>query len=214
MLAIIKKRIVGIVKKIVIATVLLSLCQTASAQGLINTMLAQIAKIEIYLQEVKQGYSYVQKGLTTISNIKKGDFDLHSLFFSSLKDVNPQIRSLAEVADLAAMQIDIINTCRKGVGQSVSSSFLSKDEQTYLNDVFSSVEDLTTKDIDELTGLLSDGDWSMSDDERMARIDALYKRVEEKYTFVRSFSDNISLNQKQHQSESSSLSNLLKLTQP
>ena len=61
------------------------------AQSDIQAMLKQIAKLEIYIIDLEKGYKIAREGLTTIGEIKKGEFNLHSLFFSSLESVNPVV---------------------------------------------------------------------------------------------------------------------------
>jgi hypothetical protein len=186
----------------------------ATAQGLIATMTEQLAKWEVYLQEVKKGYAIVQQGLTTIGDIKKGDLDLHTLFFNSLKQVNPAIKNWGKVADILAMQGQILLGCATTFQQfSVSGSFSAEDLK-YLSAVYSNLKDLTSKDIDELNGLVTDGNWQMSDDERMGRIDQLFTQVTEKYTFIRSFANRVSLEGQERTQEKASLQKLGKLFQP
>lgn len=45
-------------------------------------LIQQIAALKVYLGYVQKGYSIAQKGLTTVSNIKKGNFDLHCIEIS------------------------------------------------------------------------------------------------------------------------------------
>jgi hypothetical protein len=173
--------------------------------------LQQIAKLGILLQELKQGYSIVQTGLTTIGQIKKGDFDLHSLFFSSLSTVNPAIKNWGKVGDIIAMQVQILLGCATTLPQIVSSGNYNSSDLSYIQAVYSNLKDLTLKDIDELTGIVTDGQWQMSDDQRMSRIDQLFNRVSSKYTFLRAFANRI-LNQIQMRTqEKGSLQNLGKL---
>lgn len=73
----------------------------------------QIALLKVYLGYLKKGYEIADKGLTTIHNIKNGDFNLHRDFFGSLKNVNPHIRNSAKVADIIAFQIYIIQSIRQ-----------------------------------------------------------------------------------------------------
>jgi hypothetical protein len=160
----------------------------ARAQDLITTMTEQLAKLELYLKELKEGYSIVQKGLTTIGDIKKGDFDLHSLFFTSLKDVNPAIKNWGKVADIIAMQVQLLVGCKTSIQQATASGKFSSTDLKYLAAVYTNLTNLTGKDIDELTGLVSDGNWQMTDDDRMSRIDQLFNEVAEKYNFLRYFS--------------------------
>jgi hypothetical protein len=165
--------------------------ENADAQDLITTMTEQLAKLELYLQEAKEGYNIVQKGLTTISNIKKGDFDLHSLFFTTLKDVNPTIKNWGKVADIIAMQIQLLFGCKASLQQITASGNFSATDLQYLASVYTNLANLTGKDIDELTNLVSDGNWQMTDDDRMSRIDQLFAEVSDKYNFLRTFSSRV-----------------------
>ena len=47
-------------------------------------------------------------GLTTIHEIKNGEFNLHNLFFSSLKTVNPEVAKYSRIAVIIADQVSII----------------------------------------------------------------------------------------------------------
>ncbi|GGA92939.1 hypothetical protein GCM10011511_15440 [Puia dinghuensis] len=177
-------------------------------------MIEQLGKLEVYLQELKQGYSIVQKGLTTIGDIKKGDFDLHSLFFNSLKDVNPSIKNWSKVADILAMQVQLVFGCQSSLQQAASSGNFSSTDLQYLDAVFGNLKTLTEKDIDELTSLLSDGDRQMTDDDRMARIDRLYKEVSDKYSFLRTFSSRVMTESNQRSQQRTNLQDLKKLIIP
>jgi hypothetical protein len=188
--------------------------QRLQAQDLITTMAEQLAKLELYLQEAKQGYNIVQQGLTTIGNIKKGDFDLHSLFFSSLMLVNPVIKGYGKIADIIAMQVQILYNSKQYTSQFVSSGVYNRDELTYLAAVYSNLSDLTGQDIDELTGIITDGDWQMTDDQRLTRIDLLYTKVSEKYAFIQSFSSRVQLEALQRTKDKNGLQALGKLFQP
>src|SRR6218665_145225 len=63
----------------------------------------QIAQLKIYLELTEKGYKIAKEGLTTISEIKKGEFKLHKNRFDSLLIVNPAIGSfvrLQQITDL------------------------------------------------------------------------------------------------------------------
>lgn len=188
--------------------------QQAAAQDLITTMTEQIAKLEVYLEDTKKGYSIVQQGLNTISQIKKGDFDLHSLFFTSLKEVNPNIKNWGKIADILAMQLQILVGSETTLRQFTSSGAFNGQDLKYLSTVYENLKDLTAKDIDELLGIITDGTWQMTDDQRITRIDKLYQEVTNKYTFLRAFSDRVYLQQSQKAQEKASLQNITKLIAP
>ena len=154
-------------------------------------MMEQIAKLELYLKEAKQGYAIAQSGLNTIAQIKQGDFDLHILFFGSLKTVNPAIKGWGKVADIIAMQVQIFQGAAGSLSTLTSSGNFTSADLGYIAAVYANLKDLTGKDIDELTSLVSDGLWQMTDDDRMGRIDQLFLQVESKYSFLRSFSNRL-----------------------
>jgi hypothetical protein len=185
-----------------------------NSQDLITTMTEQVAKLELCLSEAKKGYGILQTGLTTINQIKKGDFDLHSLFFGALQKVNPAIRSYGKIADMIAMQVQIISGCKQTLQQAVTGSMFGPGDLAYLSRVFTNLSALTVQDIDELTGIITDGDWSMSDDERLARIDQLYAKVTDKYDFLRSFSSHVQADAAIRLNQRNSLQFLSNLTQP
>ena len=178
------------------------------AQSWQTVMLQQIAKYEVYLQDLKKGYNIVQQGLTTIGQIKKGDFDLHELFFSSLLQVSPGVKAYGKVADMIAMQVQITALCHQ-YGQTASLPGLNAAEIKYLATVFNHLLDLSDKDLTELTNIMTDGVLQMDDAQRIGRIDALYTDTTEQYQFLRHFTDQLKLLALQRQTEASSIQNLL-----
>src|SRR6202790_2696983 len=86
-----------------------TLCGRLHAQSDIQAMLKQIAKLEIYIVDLEKGYSIAKEGLTTIGEIKNGEFNLHSLFFNSLQKVNPSVAKYSKIAEIIADQIAILS---------------------------------------------------------------------------------------------------------
>lgn len=185
-----------------------------TAQSMFTVMEEQIAKLGLYLKEAQQGYAIVQQGLTTIGQIKQGDFDLHSLFFSSLKNVNPAIKGWGKVADIVAMQVQILRGCAQNLSAIIAAGNFNASDLKYITAVYSNLKDLTTTDITELTGLVTDGTWQMTDDDRMNRIDRLFLRVQSKYVFLRSFSSRVLGESQLLAQQKSGLQTLTQLYQP
>ena len=63
----------------------------------IKYLVQQIIAFQTYLIYVKKGYDIAHKGITTVQNIKNGEWNLHKDFFGSLKMVNPSIEKYAKV---------------------------------------------------------------------------------------------------------------------
>src|SRR6478672_7152591 len=118
-------------------------------------LIEQIAALQMYVGYVQKGYSIAKKGLTTIGTIKKGDFNLHSDFFSSFKTVNPSIRNYAKVADIIAFQVKIIQTYKAAYKHAQSFSLFSSNEIDYIYKVFTNLITYSTADIDELMKVIT-----------------------------------------------------------
>ena len=150
-------------------------------------LIQQIAALEIYLGYVKKGYSIAKKGLNTIGDIKNGELNLHTDYFSSLKNVKPEIKNYTKVADIIVLQINIMNTY-KHVYSNVNESWaFNPEEVSYINCVFTRLLDDCASTIYELTMITTAGKLEMKDGERLERIDELYMDMQDKYTFAQSF---------------------------
>ena len=161
-------------------------------------LLQQIAALQIYLGYLKKGYDVVDKGLTTIQNIKDGDFNLHRDFFGSLKQVNPKIKKNEKVTDIIAYQLRIIKQAKQTVQIIRETSQFTTKELGYCKMVFDNLLKESLKNINELFFIISHTEsetngYQMKDDERMKRIDALYLDMQNKYAFSSSFSDEMGL---------------------
>lgn len=184
---------------------------SSKSQGLIPTMLQQITRLEVTLQEAKQGYAIVQKGLSVIGDIKQGNFNLHNTYFSSLSSVKTPVKTYVRIADVIQMQLAILDDCRLTVAQLSPTNLYTAAELAYCSQVFAGLAEKTGRDMDELTNIISDGVWQMTDDQRIARIDALYKSVTQKYTFCQSFCNQARALGTRRSSDLQSFSNLTKL---
>lgn len=153
----------------------------------------QIAALQVYLGYTQQGYTIANKGLTTVRNIKNGDFNLHRDFISSFKKVNPKIKAYAKVADIIALQIRIIKEtkgCLQGVKDAKQ---FSNAEIDHCSMVFQNVLNASLENLEQLLEIISDGQLQMKDDERLKRIDALYTDMQDKYAFSSSFSEEMAV---------------------
>jgi len=164
-------------------------------------LLEQIAALHTYISYAKKGYDIVNKGVTTVRNIKKGDFNLHRDFFNHLKTVNPKISNYTKVADIIAYQFRIIKQTKEAVaGIRVTKQF-TLQEIDYCAAVLDNLIAECIKTIDELLLIITDGKLEMKDDERLKRIDRLYADIQDKYAFTSTFSEDMALLAMQRLSE-------------
>lgn len=155
----------------------------------IEYLVKQIAALQVYIGYVQKGYEIADKGLTTIGNIKNGDFNLHRDFFGALKNVNPKIRNSAQVADIIALQVKIIQAQQRNFQRAKQSEGLTVKEVDYIAGVYFRLLEQTADNVEELITLITANNYELSDDERIKRINALHADMQDKYGFVRWFGD-------------------------
>ena len=153
----------------------------------IKYLVQQIAALQVYATYVGKGYDIAKKGLDAIHAIKKGDFSLHENYFSSLQKVNPAVKAYTKIADIIALQISIVQNCKRQRNFMKQSHQFSNNELLYARKVLDNVLDGCAGIIDELTGLITDGVLQMKDNERIKRIDKLYDSMKERSAFTQHF---------------------------
>jgi|SRR5580693_7000674 hypothetical protein len=170
-----------------------ALCSAPKAQSDIQAMLKQIAKLEIYIIDLEKGYKIAREGLTTIGEIKKGEFNLHSLFFSSLQSVNPSVAKYSKISVIISDQLSIISSFKTLIQYLNKSGKLTNSEMQYVETVFTNMVNECTKSLNALIAVTTDGTLEMTDDERIRRIDGIYNDMEDKYAFTQSFTSKAGL---------------------
>jgi hypothetical protein len=154
-----------------------------------EVLLKQIAALQIYIGYAQKGYSVAKKGLNTIGDFKRGEFNLHTDYFNSLKTVNPKIKKYARVAEIISLQVKIIKSYGTIYGQIQQDDLFHGDEVDYIKRVFDRLIENCDDNLEELIAIVTDGQLEMKDDERMKRIDAIYQNMLENHTFCESFSN-------------------------
>ncbi|MEP7374584.1 MAG: hypothetical protein ABI675_14415 [Chitinophagaceae bacterium] len=154
-------------------------------------LLQQVAALKIYLDHARNGYEIVNKGLTTIGQIKTGEFNLHNDFFRSLEVANPHIKNSAKVADIISYQLNIIRLIKRTLEHTRESKEYNDKELEYCKAVFDQLLNDCLQTMDDLVSVLTS--FQMTDDERIKRVEQLHISMQEKYSFAASFSDDVIL---------------------
>jgi hypothetical protein len=177
----------------------------------IQYMLDQIAALQVYIGYAEKGYNIAQKGLTFIGNLKKGEFDLHNAFFSSLKSVNPSIDSYSKVAAIISYQLAIISDFKNAIQRLKQSKNFNSSEVSYLNTVYSNMSAECTKSLSALIDVITDDTFQMTDNQRIQRIDLVFMDMKDKYAFTQSFTNEATLLAAQRENELNEIDFLKKL---
>lgn len=177
-------------KKLLItfSLVFASLLSSYGQSKQVKLYLKQIGLNEVLINYLKKAMAIAKFGLTTIGDIKNGEFSLHRIFFDRLKAVNPKIKNLAKVADIITLQVQIIKNYQSSYKQIKASQQFSNAEIRYIYSVFSKLLDDTGNNLDELYKVLAADQYQMTDDERIKRIDDLYVEMQSSYVFTQHFS--------------------------
>ncbi|MDN3657801.1 TerB family tellurite resistance protein [Ferruginibacter paludis] len=162
--------------------------QSTEAQQLLLNVekLAQLKKI---LSNMKKGYEIVSTGYNTIKDISQGNFNLHDAFLNALLQVSPTVRKYKRVADIISCQSQIVKEYRSAFNRFKSTNLFNSSEMTYMEDVYKNLFNKSLQNLDELGMVLTAGKLRMSDDERIAAIDRIYKDISDKLVFLRSFNN-------------------------
>jgi hypothetical protein len=198
-------------KKILMISLMLMIGTVGFSQSVTEVMAEQIAKLQLYLNWLKKGYSIASKGLTLINDLKHGDFNMFQDYFNSLEQVKGPIKEDAKIAAMIAMQVQIVTRYQSYYHKVQASSTFTAQELTYVYNFYSLLLDDAGTDIDALTDVISDGKLQMKDDERISRINQLYKSMMGKYEAFYSFSNQIGLQAQQRQSDKNCWQNLQNL---
>jgi hypothetical protein len=162
--------------------------QPAEAEQLLLNVekLAQLKKI---LSGMKEGFTVVSQGYTTISNISKRNFNLHDAFLNTLLQVSPAVRKYKRVADIIHMQSQIVQEYRTAANRFSGSGLFSGDELNYISSVHSNLLNKSLQNLGELSIVMTAGTLRMSDDERIATIDRVYTGISGQLNFLRGFNN-------------------------
>lgn len=155
-------------------------------------LIQQIAALKVYLEYLKDGYDIVKKGMTLVGDIKEGNLNSHKEYFGSLSNVNRVVSSSPQASRIVYLQtltVRIINQLKRRL----DNPELTDAERSYLENVCSNVLTLTHNNAEELENVLTDGKLEMKDDERIARLDHLYKEVLGCFTFTKALSEDTGL---------------------
>jgi hypothetical protein len=170
----------------------MSLCLLAvhesQAQGKrIKVMLEQMAALKGYAGAVEKGYRIAEQGILLVRDLKSGEFHLHQVFFGSLLQVDEAVLRWPGIntcyAQAAKSKIDI----DQAVNTYAASGWLRAEELMYVGQVRSEVARRDRDDLEALRALTRDGSLTMTDGERLRRIEVLSKAISARFGHVQVF---------------------------
>lgn len=158
---------------------------TELQQLLLN--IEKLTQFKAILSDMKKGYQIYQQGYGTISNLSKGNFNLHNIYLTGLMAVNPAVRNNPRVRQIINQQNDILNEYQRYASLFRQSGKFSKDELSYIGIVYNQLVKQSNVNIDDLTSVTTAGQLRMSDDDRLRAIDRIYTGTDDQLQFLRFF---------------------------
>lgn len=163
--------------------------QTQEAQQLLLDV-EKLAQLKSILADMKKGYQILSGGYETIKSISQGSFDLHKAFLDGLLDVSPVVKTYKRIADVVSTEGRLVSDYKRAYKQFKESNNFTAAELQYIASVYAALFDASLKSIDALLKIVTAGELRMSDEERLSAIDAVWKEVEDSYTFLKHFNNN------------------------
>lgn len=152
-------------------------------------LLLQIAALQVYMDYGQKGYQAVRKGLNFIADAKNGEVNLHADYFSSLEKVNPKIKNYVKVGEIVALQLKTIKSCKRTLKKLHNDDLFHGNELDYMQRSFDRLLNNCSATLSELMEVVADEKINMKDDQRIERIDGLYRMMMDDYSFCQRFCD-------------------------
>lgn len=185
------------IKWIVISGMVLIMAIPSNAQGIrqwfsqkstqTEYLTQQIAALKMYGGYLKKGYDVVKGGLNTIGDIKDEHLNLDRIFIDSLKLVSGAVKRDARVKEIIRLKKETaasISACLKRVRKS---DYFYPTDLEYISGVLNHIGERSNGHITELENILRNGNYLMSDDERIKRVQRIYQETKEQFAFIQQF---------------------------
>lgn len=150
-------------------------------------LVQQIAALKMYGGYLKKGYNVVKGGLNAIGDISGGHFNLDRIFIDSLKLVSKSVQGDHRIKEIIQLQMETSRLMQVAMKMVQISKYYYADDRDYIRSVFNKVGVEADRLTTSLEEVLRDGNYQMTDDERIKRIDIIYKEARDQNDFVQTF---------------------------
>lgn len=195
-----------------------SFCQTPNWNELFRQkktqrryLVKQIALLKLYLNYLKKGYEIVDKGLTTIGDIKDGKYTMDKNYIGSLQSISPVVRDSPLLEQIMGYQKGIVDGFAVLIQHVQADENFTGEEITAIQAVRSGILDHCDRSMDELEIVATAGQSEMTDDERLTHLAKIHQELQTIYTFTQDFVQETKLLSVQRTREKNDINMLRKL---
>jgi DNA repair ATPase RecN len=153
----------------------------------------KLAQLKQILNDLYKSYEIVSKGYNAISDISKGNFNLHKAFLDGLMEVSPLVKNYSKVAGIISSELRIVKEYKAAFNRFKADKNFTADEVQYIATVYQNLFNESAKELEALAMVLTSGNLRMTDDERLSSIDAIYNSTDNKLQFLRYFNNSTSV---------------------
>lgn len=173
----------------------------------------KLTQFKSILADMKTGYQIYEQGYGSISNLSKGNFDLHNVYLTGLMAVSPSVRNYSRIAEIISQQISLVSGYKKANKNFRESGSFSANELSYMGNVYAKLINQSLDNLDELNTMVTAGKLRMSDADRIKGIDRIYGSSSDLLNFLRAFNRQGVLLSLQRAKDSNDILTLKKLYQ-
>lgn len=128
-----------------------------------------------------------------MSDIAKGNFNLHEIFLDGLLLVSPAVKNYSRVAEIISYQTQIVKEYKSAYNRFTASGSFNTNEIDYIGKVYSNLFNASLKNLDALLMVITASNLRMNDAERLKSIDKIDGNIQDQLIFLRQFTNNTSL---------------------
>lgn len=188
----------AIVKSILIGLVLLcGMTQRSNAQSFEAQQLLldwqKLTQEKQILTDLYKGYETLSAGYTAISDIAKGNFDLHKAFLDGLLAVSPAVRNYQRIKEIINLQLQIVASYKTAWSRFSQDKHFTPDELITIGHVYTGLFNQSANNLATLTTILTDGKLRAGDGERIRQIDGLYTDMNGTWQSLQAFNNHTAI---------------------
>ncbi len=161
----------------------------------------QLAALQAYTGELESGYRIVENGISDMGLEKGGEYSLHQGYFASLAAVNPSVAGMPQVQEILTVEEAIMTGFSASLDRWRSGGGFISEELEALTDLYAAISQKGQQVVKTLTDLVSAGQLTMTDDQRIAGIRRLHAETKQEYGQVQDIVGRTDLLVQQRQAE-------------
>ena len=168
----------------------------------------QLAGLKAILNDMYKGYEIVDKGYKSISNIAQGHFSLYKAYLDGLLAVSPLVQGDPRVTNSLRSAATILTEYQSAYRVFANSGRFTSTELFTIQQSYNTLFNHTTTSIDELTMVLTPGNLSMDDAQRLTKIDKVNTEVTTQLQALRTFNQATAIQAYQRAQEANDISTI------